>query len=170
MAVAEVEAGRDGAFLPSGEPVILYEPHVFSRLTNHKYDQSHPKLSYPKWRSGKGVYGKSSEQHGKLQAASRLNHEAALGACSWGLFQIMGYNYKRAGHPTLQSFVSAAYADVDSHLRMFVSFILSQSSLAEALREHDWPEFKRLYNGSGANDYAERMAEAYERLTKKEEA
>lgn len=167
MAVAEVEAGPAGAFLPSGEPVILFEPHIFSRLTNRRYDATHPKLSYPEWRHGPGVYGKPSEQHAKLQAAAALDRAAALAACSWGLFQIMGFNFKRAGHPSLQSLVTAAYGDVDSHLRMFVNFILSSSALSEALREHDWPEFKRLYNGSGTNDYAARMARAYKRLTKK---
>lgn len=175
MAVAEVESGPYGPFLPTGEPVILYEPHIFSRLTRGAYDGHTVKggpadgrvLSHPSWRPG--TYGKMSAQHAALQEAAKLNRDAALQSCSWGMFQVLGVNYKRCGHETIQHLVTAAYADVESHLRMFVNFILSDAVMASALRMKNWPKFAERYNGTGyrANKYDEKMAAAYARLAKK---
>src|SRR5438552_3346830 len=46
-AVNEVESSGSG-FFASKRPKILFEAHVFSRLTKHKYDQDHPKISSAK--------------------------------------------------------------------------------------------------------------------------
>ncbi|OOV89142.1 hypothetical protein MF4836_34345 [Pseudomonas sp. MF4836] len=42
-----------------------------------------------------GPYGRP--QYERLITAYRLDEEAALQACSWGKFQIMGFNYRAAG-------------------------------------------------------------------------
>ena len=36
---------KQSPFDSSGRPTILYERHYFSRLTNHKYDATHPEIS-----------------------------------------------------------------------------------------------------------------------------
>lgn len=169
-AVAEIESGPNGAFLESGEPVILFEPHVFHKFTNGKYNEIRiPNvsekwgvISYPKWR--KGWYGPVSMQHKRLQFASTLDRDAALKSASWGLFQIMGYNHVRCDYLTLQSFVNAMYNDVADHLNAFCNFIISNGKLLNALRNHDWKTFKLIYNGPGKNDYDKRIAKAYQRL------
>jgi hypothetical protein len=165
MAVAYVESGPGGAFLPTGEPVILPEPHIFHELTGGKFDARYPDLSYPKWKPGH--YGKASEQHAKLQRMVALDKEAAFKATSWGLFQIMGHNYRRAGFATVQAMVNAAYKDVDEHLRMFVRFIMADDAMADALRDHRWADFARRYNGTrfSENHYDTKMAQAYERFS-----
>ncbi len=167
-AVASVECGPSGAFLPTDEPVILYEPHIFSRLTNRRFDRSHPDLSYQKWKPG--AYGKASQQHAKLQRAVDLDRDAALKSCSWGLFQVMGENHFRAGHPDVQSMVSAAYRSVDDHLQMFVHFIKADKRLHKALRALDWSAFARIYNGPAfaRNQYDTKMATAYKQFKQKE--
>lgn len=86
-AVAEVESGKYGAFLPTGDPVILFERHKFSKFTGRKYDQTHPDISNRK----SGGYGAVSEQHGKLARAAALNRDAALQSCSWGTLSGDGY-------------------------------------------------------------------------------
>jgi hypothetical protein len=163
-AVAIKETGRWGAWMPDGAPVILYEPHRFHALTGGKFDRAHPTLSYPKW--GARPYGMNSEQHIKLAAAAKLDRDAALKSASWGLFQIMGSNYRRAGHASLQSFIDAAYRDVDEHLRMFVHFIASDPTgeLPVALRTHDWRKFKIRYNGSGENGYEVELKKIFDGL------
>lgn len=163
-AVAETESGRLGGFNDDGSPVILYEAHIFHQLTGGKFARSHPDLSYPNWKPGN--YGSNAMQHQKLERAAALNREAALKACSWGLFQILGANHRAAGHPTVQRMVNAAYRSVDDHLRMFVNFIESNGELHDALRSHDWRNFARIYNGPKfeANRYDEKMAAAYERI------
>lgn len=172
-AVAEVEAGPNGAFLDTGEPVILFEPHIFHKFTNGEFDGKRvpsipdkwAMISYPSWRMG--WYGSVSVQHKRLQFASTLNRDAALKSASWGLFQIMGHNYTSCGYETLQSFVNAMYRGVDGHLEVFCRFILNDARLLNAIRDLDWKTFKRIYNGPGKNDYAERMNKAYKRLVTK---
>jgi len=170
QAVAKVEAGPHGAFLDSGEPVILFEPHIFSRLTNGAHDWKRIPdtkakwgvISYPDWKPG--FYGPVSAQHTRLNFAADLNREAALKSTSWGLFQIMGMNHARCNYPDLQRFINAMYRSVGDHLLAFCQFIRSDKHLVDALRSHDWGTFKTIYNGPGRNDYASRMAKAYESI------
>lgn len=168
QAVAEVEAGTQGAFLDDGSPVILYEPHIFHRLTGGKYAKAIPQLSYPNWKPG--TYGKMSEQHSRLQKAAAFDREAALKSCSWGLFQVLGTNYRRAGFANIQAMVNAAYADVDEHLRMFVQFIINDPAgvLVDALRRGAWTAFAKGYNGKdfARHNYDGRISDAYQRLTR----
>lgn len=169
-AVAKVEAGKLGAFLDSGEPVLLFEPRVFRHETDHRFDGATAVIDGKHWplstanSPGPGEYGPSSIQHAKLAAASLLDRDAARKSCSWGLFQVMARNYQAAGYETLQEFVNAAYRSADDHLRMFVGFIKSDSRLVSALRAKDWRTFKRIFNGPAENGYALRMAEAYREL------
>lgn len=168
-AVAQVEAGKLGAFLPDGSaPTILFERHVFDRLTNGVFryallpgvapDIAH--ISDPK----PGGYGPTSIQHSKLVLAVAHDREAALKSASWGLFQIMGFNYKEAGFSSLQKFINAVFKSVDDHLGAFVNFVGCNPDLVQALRDHNWKRFKLLYNGPRTNDYASRMADAFDDL------
>lgn len=173
-AVSLVEAGPEGAFLSTDEPTLLFEPHIFSRLTNRKYDGYRMPgvaldwgiLSRHKWMPG--TYGPMSKQHARMDAAARLDRNAALQSASWGLFQIMGMNYKSAGFLRLQDFVNAMYASADDHLEAFANLILTMDvRLAPALRDKDWPTFSRIYNGSGykTTKHHVRMAWNYNDLT-----
>jgi hypothetical protein len=166
-AVAKIEAGAGGAFLDSGEPVILFERHKFNTHTFGRFQGTRaPGLpaaySLIAAKTG-GGYGPTSAQHKRLQAAGLLDRQAALKSASWGLFQILGENYQQAGHPTLQSFINAMYRGVDDHLRAFVAFILADARLVAALRAKDWATFARIYNGRNyaAHGYHTRMAAAF---------
>jgi hypothetical protein len=160
-AVAQVESGR-GGFNPDGSVTTLFEGHVFSRITNHRFDLSHPDISYPKWT--REFYGKTwrAEQE-RLVRASQLAYKAALLATSWGRFQCMGFNYALAGFPSVYTFVDAMRESEARHLEAFVSFI-EASGLADELREKRWKDFARLYNGPGyaANRYDIKLSAAYQ--------
>jgi len=158
QAVAATETQRD-AFDSQGRPTILYERHIFHRLTGGKYDKAHPDLSNPK----AGGYGKFSEQYGKLQRAAKLDSDAAYSSCSWGMFQIMGENYKQAGFASLDAFVKAMKNSEQDHLRAFVNFIQNNKALLAAIQKRDWVSFARHYNGSGykKNRYDTKLANAY---------
>lgn len=158
-AFAQIESGPNGAFLDTGEPVILFERHKFHNFTNGRYggeivkDPSIPlevaMISSPK----AGGYGSVSIQHKKLQHASKLDREASLKSCSWGLFQLMGFNYSLCGFDTLQQFINAMYESVDRHLDAFVSFIITNpkkirgKNLRQALIEEDCKTAAEIYNG-----------------------
>ena len=162
-AVAKVEAPK-GPFLESGEPPVLFERHVFHRLTGGRWSKAHPDISNPK----RGGYGKESQQHARLQRAAALDREAALKSASWGAFQIMGFNHEQAGHVALQGFINAMYRDADSQLQAFVSFIKSDPRLLRSIRAKDWAAFARVYNGSAyaEHGYHTRIAAAYRDLTR----
>lgn len=156
-AVTAVEAPR-GGFNADGTPTILFERHVFSRLTYGQFDKRVPDLSNPT----PGGYGTYASQHARLERAAALDRDAALKSASWGMFQTMGFNHAICGHPTLQGFVNAMYESEGKHLDAFVSFVKSQG-LADELREHRWADFARRYNGSNyaVNRYDDKLAAAY---------
>jgi hypothetical protein len=157
-AVSEVESGPYGAFLPDGKPVILFERHLFSRLTKKKYDARHPDISNPK----AGGYGKVAEQHARLEKAAALDKEAAEQACSWGRFQVLGTNWKALGYASLQEFVVSMYRDEAAHLDSFVRYV-ETNKLAVHLKNRNWAGFARGYNGPSykKNKYDTKLAAAY---------
>src|SRR5262245_13379515 len=104
-AVASVESSGH-SFLSDGRVLILFEAHVFHRLTKGKYDQSHPKLSSAKW-NRKLYANDGAGEWDRLQEAMTLDNAAALMSTSWGAFQIMGFNHGACGFPYLSTFVSA---------------------------------------------------------------
>lgn len=175
-AVAEVEAGAAGAFLNHREPTILFERHLFHRLTGGRWDGHRVPNGMDTWSlisdPSPGGYGPVYVQHQRLHEASQLNREAALMSASWGLFQILGSNHAAAGYPTLQRFVNAMYREVDDHLRAFTMFIRHDDRLVDALRGKDWSSFAYVYNGPATKGYDVRAAQAYYRIAsgKKENA
>lgn len=160
-AVADVESPGAG-FLASGEPYVLFEAHLFSRFTNHFYDDSHPQISSRTW--NRQLYRNSKGEHERLQQAALLNRDAAMKSASWGRFQICGFNWQRCGFASLQDFINAMYNDEAAHLRAFCEFIRS-SGLADELQRKDWTGFARGYNGPQflANAYDTKLAAAYQR-------
>jgi hypothetical protein len=165
-AVAEVEAAGKG-FLVNGRPQILFEAHIFHRLTKgvhaDKKDRNGVALSSAKW--DRTLYGKAgTAQHDRLEDAAAHDLGAALKACSWGLFQILGSNHIAAGYPSLGEFVEAMHSGVGAHLDAFVSFVQSMG-LDEALRRHDWAAFARGYNGPAyaTNQYDTKLENAWKK-------
>lgn len=168
-AVAEVEAAGK-AFLPDDRPQILYEAHIFHRLTKGEHqselDRNGVALSTAKW--DRTLYGRAgAAQHERLKDAAAHNWEAAHKSASWGLFQILGSNHRASGHDTIQNFVEAMHSGAGAHLDAFVSFIKT-NKLDEALRRHDWAAFARGYNGPGfaANNYDTKLADAWKKWSK----
>lgn len=66
QAITEVE-GKGQGYLPDGRPKILYEAHIFGRLTGHRFDATHPNLSRPTWTLG--LYLVGGREYERLQAA-----------------------------------------------------------------------------------------------------
>lgn len=160
LAVAEVET-RGEPFLPDGRPQILFERHVFSRLTGRQHDARAPAISAPQ---AGGYCAAGPAQYQRLGVAMSLDRDAALKACSWGRFQIMGFNHARCGWSTAEGFVAAMCADELHHLEAFVGFVEAEG-LAPTLRARDWRGFARRYNGPGfeRNRYDVKLAAAYAR-------
>jgi hypothetical protein len=167
-AVAEVESSGRG-FLPDGRPAILFEAHIFDRLTKGQFrgavDRYGVPISVASWQ--RNLYGPSgAHQYERLEDAMKLDEKAAVFATSWGKYQIMGFNFASLGYSDIDTFreVISATDEDREHLDMFVQFVLV-NGLDDELRAHDWPGFARGYNGPGfaANRYDVKMAAAYAR-------
>ena len=167
-AVCKVEAPKGGFFIDD-RPAILYEPFKFGGLTGNVHDNvvvQIDNINYPlslkgRWNRERAMYGPSTIQYYKLEAAKKLNEEAALKCCSWGKFQILGENYKEAGFDSVHAFVNAMQIGEREHLMAFVKYIKSRK-LDDFLRRKAWPQFAEKYNGPGyaQNKYDVKLAAA----------
>lgn len=122
-AVLGVETSGCG-YLADPRPQILFERHVFHRLTNGVFDDGD--ISDP----NPGGYGpRGAQQYDRLSRAITLDREAALRSASWGLGQIMGFNCKAAGFPDVEAMVAAMSASEDASWLLWESFSTAQDSL-----------------------------------------
>lgn len=158
MAFASVEA--QGAGFENNEPKILFEPHVFSRLTKHQYDQAHPLISYPKW--GTRPYPPDMvARYNQLLDAVGLDVSAGFSSASYGKFQLMGFNYAGCGFNTPWEFAFSQAFDEPTQLRAFEAFIRSDG-LLKPLQNGNWVALAKSYNGPAYanNRYDVRLAQA----------
>lgn len=156
-AVAQVESAG-GGFTNEGRPKILFERHVFHRLTDGRWSVS--SFSNPKY----GGYGEDSWE--KLTQAACRDPDAAFSSASWGKFQIMGSHWNALDY---RSPIAMAHTMVQSegdHYDALVRFIKA-NALAGKLRAvstnpDDNRPFCRAYNGPAyeRNDYHNKLARA----------
>jgi hypothetical protein len=169
-AVAQVETGRE-PFLSdgTGRPSILFEAHIFNSYTNGKFlgakDRHGVPLATAQW--DETLYGPGgAHQYERLADACALDRNAALMATSWGMFQIMGFNWKDAGFRSCEEMVAAMYAGTAAHVVAFQNFIRSKQ-LADTLcsTPPDFETFAQKYNGPGnIAAYAAKMKSRYDTL------
>ena len=168
MAVTEVEARKSG-FYPEGEPIVLFERHKFYKFLSEKrgiaphVSAQNPSLCNPK--SG-GYIGGRSEWF-RLQNACAIDRECALMSASYGLFQIMGFNFAYCGFDNVEDFVTAVSTSEAAQLQAFCAFVSHKDNagMLAALRAQDWAGFARRYNGASyaQNDYDHKLMAAHRR-------
>ena len=148
-------------FLSDRRPPILFERHIFSRLTGHRFDVCD--VSNPQ----AGGYGPDgAHQYDRLAAAIAMDRTAALQSASWGMPQIMGENFASAGFPGVDAMVSAMCDSEDAQLAAFAAF-LKGNNLAGRLQSHDWVSFAKGYNGPNyaENQYDVKLAEHFQKYS-----
>lgn len=171
-AVIDVEAASYG-FDARGRPRILNEPHIFWRELGPgaARDQAGREgLAYARW--GARPYLNSMDaRYGWLARASKIDRDAALRSCSWGLGQVMGFNHEAAGFDTVTGFV-ADMMDGEGQQLMAMARFIKTRGLDRHMRTRDWTAFARGYNGAGfaTHGYHTRLAQAYRRHAAKAEA
>lgn len=164
-AFAEVESGGKSGFGADGRPIIAYEGHTFRKLTGKKFDATDPLLSYPyvvkagpEWQTNNRNQGSAWQT---LERAMALDHAAALQSCSWGMFQVMGFNYQACGYPDVDAFVVAMRAGERGQLDAFLGFCKSQRGMVQAMVAKDFKTMATIYNGADYGDYDRRIGNAY---------
>ena len=168
-AVIAVEAAGEG-FLEDGRPKILFERHKFFKFADPDkragWSVAYPDICNPL--SG-GYLGNEAEWP-RLYRALQLDPEAAVLATSWGLGQLMGFNYKACGESSLFGFLFAMHHNEDAQLMLMAQFIRA-SGAADELARLDWDGFRILYNGPASPpEYGTRLRAAYARALRDEPA
>ena len=166
-AVQAVETGGRGGFFAAGKPAILFEGHIFWNqlkqrgISPEKYATAYPDIVYPKWNKKHYIGGVA--EYTRLEKARKIHVEAANASASWGMFQIMGFNYALCEQKDVATFVKAMCASERSQLLLFCRFIRHSTPLHQALKAKKWADFARQYNGSAyaENQYDKKLAKAY---------
>src|SRR5215469_13211894 len=126
-------------YLPDRRPQILFERHIFHKLTKGQYDDGDISDPTP------GGYGpRGAAQYDRLARAIDKDRGAALQSASWGLGQIMGMNFGNAGFANVEDMVAAMVDSEDQQLLAMGNF-LTKTGLAAALQAHNWAGFARGY-------------------------
>jgi hypothetical protein len=165
-AVTEVEAGGHG--FVGGKPKILFEGHVFwKRLMAHGLDPAacragNEDILYPRWSREHYVGG--VREHERLDRAREIHEDAALESASWGLFQIMGFQWRPLGYRDVQDYARRMAENEGEQLEAFTKFVRADG-LVRYLKELRWAGFARRYNGPAykENHYDEKLERAYRR-------
>jgi hypothetical protein len=158
--VLAVETSGCG-YLADRRPQILYERHIFHRLTHGQYDDGD--ISDP---SAGGYGAPGAHQYDRLSVAIAKHRNAALQSTSWGIGQIMGENFAAAGHKSVENMVAAMSQSEDHQLAALANF-LESTKLQASLQAHDWTTFARGYNGPNyaINQYDVRLKAEYEKYS-----
>lgn len=170
-AVQQVETGGRGGFFSPGRPAILFEGHIFwtqlkKRGSNPEdYVKGNENILYPKWE--KGHYKGGIGEYDRLEQARKINREAADASASWGMFQIMGFNYAACGEESIESFVRSMCESEFKQLLLTANFIKKNSQMLQALQARDWAVFAKCYNGPAyaQNRYDVKLESAYQKYS-----
>ncbi|WP_243751380.1 N-acetylmuramidase domain-containing protein [Paraburkholderia sp. BL10I2N1] len=102
---------------------------------------------------------------------SGVDPNVAYRACSWGLFQIMGYYFAELGYVSVTDYVNAMQMSEAHQLDAFVRFVTNMNggAMLRYLKAKDWLHFALQYNGQAAvtmNSYPQKLKDAYAALVK----
>ena len=164
-AVKEVESC--GKALINGVPVMLFEGHIFwqrlvaRKIDPNKYVKGNEDILYRSW-TKKYYTGKNSGELSRLQKAIKINEAAAYESASYGMFQIMGNNYKVCGYNSAKDFYNDLCKNEDAHFNSFIKFITSKG-IVKHMQSKNWRQIAYLYNGScyAKNNYHIKLEKAY---------
>lgn len=181
----------DGRTVPS----ILYERHIFRKYTSphmkppSPYEHDHPDICGPGYhRTTKGtgkdkgrlidrvthrlavpddIYGPPGRhQYERLCKAYALDRAAALESCSWGKFQIMGFNFKAAGYADVFAFVKAMSSGDPAHIKAFLKFAKTNKVLLSGLQNRNYEQIAEGHNGTGWRSLNPEYASNIEKYSK----
>jgi hypothetical protein len=179
-AVIAVESGGSG-YITDGRVKILFERHVMWKqlrirgMNPRPLAKALPGLCGSAWDPDIFPYGRGgTNQYARIQQildwASVYDQEhwesykkAAYEACSWGLFQMMGYHYAACGYENVYT-LKHAFEESEANQLAAILTWMGGNRLLTKLQNKQWRAFVRSYNGNGQVDhYTEKLLAAYER-------
>ncbi|MEO8372260.1 MAG: N-acetylmuramidase domain-containing protein [Candidatus Solibacter sp.] len=148
-------------YLNDRRPAILFERHIFRKQTGGRFDAVNPSISSP----AAGGYLGGAKEYDRLAQAVVLDPHAALLSASWGIGQVMGFNFAAAGFASVEAMVAAMVQSEDSQLEGMAAFVRTQG-LNKPLASHDWAGFAKGYNGPdfAKNAYDARLSSSFQKF------
>ncbi|MGA9755173.1 MAG: N-acetylmuramidase domain-containing protein [Desulfobaccales bacterium] len=129
----------------TGLVIIRFEPQIFRRKTGQT-------VAYSR--------GGQRDEWQNLARAYDLEGEAVLWSTSYGLPQLMGFNWQVTRHPSLRAMVLAFQDSCEAQVAGFFNFV-EHNGLTRYILNADWREFTRRYNGPGnVEGYSVRLLRA----------
>jgi hypothetical protein len=99
-----------------------------------------------------------------MATAFALDQEAALLSASWGMFQIMGFNFASCGFKTVFEFVASMKVNAGNQLKAYLALCGKNTALMSAMKNKDFTAMARNYNGDDYGNYDVLMKQAYDVL------
>jgi len=165
-AVHEVESNGRGFI--NGNMKLLFEGHVFwnqlikKALRPDSFVPTFKDLLHEKYIPQNPLY--KLNQTSRLNEAIKIDKEAAYSSASYGLFQVMGYNFKDLEFDSAEKLYKFLNVSEGNQLDVFGRFI-AKKKLIDTLKTKDWAKFALRYNGSefATNKYDIKLKAAYEK-------
>ena len=97
------------------------------------------------------------------QHPGKSDAELKLLSTSWGIGQIMGFNYGTAGYSSVDEMVNEFIASEDNQVKGFLNFCKADKSLMQNIRAKNFAGIARIYNGPGyrTNNYDTKLRNNY---------
>ena len=170
LAVQLVEVGSNNkGFFSNGKPTILFEGHIMYRELKSKYGkefadqcvEKYPSVVHKRWDKSKYIGG--IQEWNRLELAITIDEECAYCSASWGIFQIMGFNYTSCGCTSIYEFVNKMSKSWVDQFKLGL-YYMNNTGCLRLLKAHDWTGFARKYNGPSfaENAYDQKLKNAYE--------
>ena len=171
QAIEAVESGASAS-------AIRFEPHLWHRywegfgLTEAQRDQ----MPFTRNANNRPVFSTvgSETNPAAFRAALEINAAAAVACTSFGLYQVMGYNFAGVNRTSAgnneQALAAVARFDADpeatSYELLYTWFDNQGGSALAAARSHDWMTLAEKYNGpTNTAVYGPRLAREYAAFT-----
>lgn len=167
MAVVEVESNGQTYTVLDGQklPLIRIEGHYFDRLVPRHLQKEARALGLASPTMG-AVKNPSSQaaRYKMLARMMKLDRDAAIMSCSWGVGQVMGSHWDWLGYASAVDFYQKVTGSVIGQIEAMVRYI-QKAGLMDELQRHDWSAFARGYNGPAYArfGYHTKLEAAYER-------
>ncbi len=175
--VIEIESSGSGFI--DGKLKIQFEPRWFEKLMSkatlkrinlaierckNKAWSEEDKAIYNNWKlSTENKVSIQATEQDAFKAAFSLDQKACYLSTSYGLGQIMGFNFKRAGYISVTDMVHAFNESEYNQLKGMLEFINTDPGMFQALKNKNWREFAKRYNGPAYEkfSYHKKLEESY---------
>lgn len=161
---------RGAAFSTPGKPILRFEPYLFKReykrVTKKDFTGDvpfHPGMANATYAEGRKRTGGQTSEWEVFGRAAAINRDAAIRSSSWGMPQIMGFNYKLLGYKTPVEMVEAFSRSEEAQKVGMINFLIN-SGLTQAVKNREWEKIGRGYNGDTTGYYGRVIESHYNKM------